>query len=714
MTNIIELIKNKNIKELNNAIIKDKKIDLNVKDSHYNYFIYFVLLYNFEDTLDLLLKRDIRLDILDTDGRNILYIPIKFSYNSMLKKVLEYDSKNVGINIIDIKDKFGLTAIEYSVIFNNYPAFELLLEYKSHLGGTIFHIAIQYNRLDFFIKLLNSVPDITFFTEDNETLLQFCIINDRFDFINYVLKKKINIDNQDNLNGLTALHQSIIKNKLSAVQLLISYGAKIDIQDYYGNSALHYAISEKNLDIVKSILKYNPDFNKINIDGNTALHMYLENDGLAGHDGNKSSTQYYDKDILEILLIHTDLNIQNNTGTTCLKKIIELDLFHKYTDILKEKELNFFIEDNNGEDMSATLDDKEIFEIAIESYYSTLMKTEDLTEDWEKWCSKSLLDKLKTLNYNKTDSKEICKAKIKEVIKGEKRTIPKHSHLNLVLDNGIFVNNCFYVGIPLDIIFGLLYLIKVFKKQKLGLILDYPLTINHQLENYYQKIGIDYPFKMEFSNCEILWSFQKIFYPSYFDFEIEKKMKDSEVDFITIPIGIELTNGSHANILFIDKKNRTIERFEPNGANAPVGLNYNPTLLDTLLETKFSEYNLNFVKPSDFLPIIGFQTLENIEMKSKKLGDPNGYCALWCTWWVYHRMKNPKVNNKELALGLIQAIKMENKSFRNLIRNFSYYIVKYRDEVLKKFNLDINDWMVNEVTSKQIDSIEKVILHNIN
>jgi len=527
-------------------------------------------------------------------------------------------------------------------------------------------------------------------------------------------KKKINIDNQDNLNGLTALHQSIIKNKLSAVQLLISYGAKIDIQDYYGNSALHYAISEKNLDIVKSILKYNPDFNKTNIDGNTALHMYLENDGPAGHDGNKSSIQYYEKDILEILLIHTDLNIQNNNGTTCLKKIIELDLFHKYADILKEKELNFFIEDNNGEDMSNSLDDKKIFEIAIESYYSTLMKTEDLTEDWEKWCSKSLLDKLKTLNYNKTDSKEICKAKIKEVIKGEKRTIPKHSHLDLILDNGIFVNNCFYVGIPLDIIFGLLYLIKIFKKQKLGLILDYPLTINHQLENYYQKLGIDYPFKMEFSNCEILWSFQKIFYPSYFNFEIEKKMKDSEVDFITIPIGIELTNGSHANILFIDKKNRTIERFEPNGANAPVGLNYNPTLLDTLLETKFSEYNLNFVKPSDFLPIIGFQTLENIEIKSKKLGDPNGYCALWCTWWVYHRMKNPKVNNKDLALGLIQAIKMENKSFRNLIRNFSYYIVKYRDEVLKKFNVDINDWMVNEVTTKQIDSIEKVILHNIN
>ena len=720
MTNIIELIKNKNIKELNNTIIQNKKIDLNVKDNHYNYFIYFVLLYNLEDTLDLILKREIRLDILDSDGRNILYIPIKFSYDSMLTKILIHDAKNIGINIIDIKDKLGLTAIQYTIIFNNSKAFDILLKYNPNLminnnqGLNIFHIAIQYNRPELFIKLLNSVTDLHFFTQEKETLLQYAIINDRFDFINYILKRKINIDNQDDLNGLTALHQIIIKNNLDIVRLLINNGANINIQDFYGNTCLHYAISEKNIEIIKLILKYNTIYNITNIDGNTALHMYLDNDGIAGNE-QKSNNHYINKDILETLIINTDLNIQNNHGITCLKKIIDLDLFHKYATILKDKELNFFIEDNNDEDMSNSLNDEKIFEIAIESYYLNLIKKEDnLIEDWEKWCSKSLIDKLKTLKPNmKLDSKEICKAKIKDVILTEKRSIPKFSKLNLILDNGIFINNCFYIGIPLDILFGLLYLFKTFKNQNLGLILDYPLTINHQLENYYQKIGIDYPFKMEFSNCEILWSFQKIFYPSYFDFELAKKMKDTSIDFITIPIGIELSNGSHANILFIDKQNKTIERFEPNGANHPVGLNYNPNLLDNLLESKFIEYNLNFLKPSDFLPTIGFQILENVEAKCKKLGDPNGYCALWCTWWVYHRLKNPTVNNKELAVGLIQTIKMENKSFRNLIRNFSYNIVKYRDEVLKKFDVDINDWMVNEVTSKQIDSIEKVILHNI-
>ena len=295
MTNIIELIKNKNIKELNNTIIKNKKIDLNVKDAHYNYFIYFVLLYNLEDTLDLLLKREIRLDILDSDGRNILYIPIKFSYDSMLTKILSHDSKNIGINIIDIKDKLGLTAIQYTVIFNNNNAFDILLKHNLNLminnnqGLNVFHIAIQYNRPELFIKLLNSVTDISFLTREKETLIQYCILNDRFDFINYILKKKINLDNQEEINGLTALHQVIIKNNQEVVNLLISYGANINVQDFYGNTCLHYAISEKNIEIVKIILKYNTNYNTTNIDGNTALHMYLDNEGIAGNEVKKNN-----------------------------------------------------------------------------------------------------------------------------------------------------------------------------------------------------------------------------------------------------------------------------------------------------------------------------------------------------------------------------------------------------------------------------------------
>ena len=41
---LIELIKNKNIKELISVIKKNRDINLNVTDSNYNYFIYAVVL----------------------------------------------------------------------------------------------------------------------------------------------------------------------------------------------------------------------------------------------------------------------------------------------------------------------------------------------------------------------------------------------------------------------------------------------------------------------------------------------------------------------------------------------------------------------------------------------------------------------------------------------------------------------------------------------
>ena len=170
---LIELIKNKNIKELISVIKKNRDINLNVTDSNYNYFIYYVILYNEEELLDLILKRNIILDILDTDGRNILYIPIKFSYNQLLIKLIEKDEQNIGLPIIDIKDTLGLTALHYSIIFNNYEAFKILLE-KSNIfinnnqNLNAFHICIQYNRINMFIDMLSNISELFINTNNNE------------------------------------------------------------------------------------------------------------------------------------------------------------------------------------------------------------------------------------------------------------------------------------------------------------------------------------------------------------------------------------------------------------------------------------------------------------------------------------------------------------------------------------------------------------------
>jgi len=699
MEKLIELIKNKNVKELEKILKNDKKINLNLIEDNSESLLFYILLFNYENILDIVLTRNIRIDLLDSDGKSILFNPIKLGYLSMLKKLLIYDSKNIGINILDIKDKYGLTPLHYTILFNKFNEFKLLIDYNAnylaHNNDNLnsFFLCIKYNRINFFIYLLNlekSLTELNFYNNDKYSLLHYSIKHEKYDFIDLILTKKININAQEENSGLTALHMAIIKNNKKVVNKLIMNGINfnINVQDYYGNSALHYAISEKDDEIIKIIIKHNPNYNLINVDGDTALHNYLDDNSL-------------NKDILKILIQNTNLNIQNNKGITCLKNILELDLFIPYFEIIEKKELNFFIEDNLGNDISTFLEDKTILKHAINSYYNEIINLDNksLREKWEKIC------KLK-------QKPEECKNKISEVIKYEKRSLPKLNNLKLFLDNGIYTDACFYTGIPLDIVFGLVFLYEKFKKENFSLLLDYPLTVNEPLEKYYEKIGYDYPFKLEFSNCEIIWSFQRIFYPTFFDFELSKKMKDTHIKKIAIPLAIELSNGSHANMLLIDKENMTVERFEPNGANYPIGLNYNPNFLDTTLENKFSEYHLEYISPDKFLPIIGFQILENNEEnKCKKLGDPNGFCGVWCTWWVYHRLNNPKIKNNELANLLIKNIKMENMSFKNLIRNFAFNIVELRDKILKKYKININDWMVSNINLETINQIEKEILN---
>ena len=188
--------------------------------------------------------------------------------------------------------------------------------------------------------------------------------------------------------------------------------------------------------------------------------------------------------------------------------------------------------------------------------------------------------------------------------------------------------------------------------------------------------------------------------------------KNSNNRLLIIPIGIELAQGSHANILIYDKKNNTIERFEPNGKEHPLNFYYNPNLLDTYLHKTFEKYFLNvkYLKPSDFLPKIGFQLYDaNETKKTKIIGDPGGYCVAWCFWYAYNRALYIDIPPDQLVITLIIAIKKKNQLFRDVIRSFAKNITNIRDDILIKVDIDINDWINNNVTSEQVKHVHELI-----
>ena len=165
--------------------------------------------------------------------------------------------------------------------------------------------------------------------------------------------------------------------------------------------------------------------------------------------------------------------------------------------------------------------DENIIDIFVKKYYKSLSETEkkDL-ETWEKHC----LDKnYKTLenDYNikkhtknfKNEEKCFTIIKRKLLLKEKYRSTKKDRVVKL--NNGIPMNDCYYTGSSIDVIYGLIYLNN--NLTEIDILIEYPLTENKKLEEYYAKMNLDYPYKLDFSNFEINWFPVVIFYPSYLD-----------------------------------------------------------------------------------------------------------------------------------------------------------------------------------------------------
>ena len=399
---------------------------------------------------------------------------------------------------------------------------------------------------------------------------------------------------------------------------------------------------------------------------------------------------------------------------------------------LKKKKINAYIKNNLNKNAFNYITDEEnnqFLDLLTESYINILR-----TDNNAKWkneidiiCKSNLSYKNFVSLKEKIDleiddtklvksSSDICPTIIKENIIKKKISFPLKIK-NYCIDLEIEKVNMFvtYTGITLDIIFGMIYILKNYNN-----IVTTSLTLsfknNDKLNKYYMKHEEREVSDDEFLNIEIIWNNQNMLFPDILDEIVNKFKSDKEKRFLIIPIGIELSKDSHANIVFYDKETNEIERFEPNGSTFPFKFNYNPELLDKLLKEKFSDYfpNLNYFSPNDYLPKIGFQLLEAYDFyKTKKIGDPGGFCAAWCTWYTFMRIKYSNIDRKKLCIKLISKIKEENLSFKNLIRNFASKIVSLRDSTLTDANLDINDWLNSNYEKHKLEKLILLIQQQI-
>ena len=662
----------------------NRSFNINLTDSNGNYFIQQIIIKNYPALFYYILKNfpNTNLDVLDKDSRSICYYIIRLNRTKFIDILLEFIESFVGFPIMELKDDDGYYSLSYAIIFNNYDIFVKLYNSNkidifknTNKGDTLLHLAVKFKNSKIISFLIDKKFPINSVNNNLETVAHYFVtFFPTYKNINSILQN-YDITYKEKNFGLSTLHLIAINQPFLLLNIK-NINTDLNIVDYYGNSIIFYLVIEKHFEILEKIIdKYNDyiDYSILNINGDTILHLYLQSKNI-------------NKKILTTIIKQSNLNIQNNQGNTpihlFLKKKFDITL-------LKDKLFNIFILNNDGENILDLVSNKKEFIENVSLYLGNyLSKNKNLAKvDWEKQCIK---------NNN-------CQKIIFKYLTQEKKYPPfaNIDNRKIILDHNLPVKQCQYAGINLDILFGLLF---IKYNTKANIILEFPLTVNKPLLETFKNNGIVFKYDVDFINIQICWAFQQLIFPSFLNTEKDFKNITKLSGFTIIPIGIYLENGAHSNILIIDHNKKIIERFEPKGANPPMDFNYNPNKLDFLLEQKFNITNYKYIKPDKYLPPIGFQFLESLEITSCNIGDPNGFCAVWCVWWAYHKIVN-NVDSKLLADKLIHKIKLGNYSFKEIIRNFSTKITSLRDKHLKDINLDINLWFQGKYDKTHIDKL---------
>jgi ankyrin repeat protein len=683
VSELFNLIKNQKWNNIK-SILKNKNnnIDVNIRDNNKNYLMHYAILYNNIEITELLLENNAKIDIIDIDGRCILYYPVKYNYYDMLSLLLIYNKKNIGVSIIDIVDKDGNTPLHYSIFFTNIDMVKLLLKnnadvnIKNNRGYNALHMAIYVKNIELCKIILNYNIYIDAVTNTGETPLHLATTFQLYDICELLLINGVDPNINDFDNELTSIIYSVVLNDIKLFKLLLKYNASLILQDIYGNSALHYIIIEDNIELFKIAIEYDINPNIYNINSKIPIHIALE---LLN-----KNTLYYVTHLIE----KSDVNVQNNHGNTIMHLLSISDLWKdkQIQAALLKKNINIFIKNANNLLAIEFIDnaDKNNFLNLISKIYQNQLKN----------------------NKNKFYSIDNIK---QNIIDNNISYLHTETSIIQLNNNDKCVKYTTFVGIALDIMSGLLFLLQ--KYNNICCILQTNYQDHPQLEEYYKSMGKINNNKKNYINFELLWSFHKLFYPLNFEENIKKCIKKSKYNFIIIPLGIEIFNNNHSNYLIYDISKNEIERFEPNGTHNPNKLNYNFKLLDVLLKNKFSEINnIKYIPPIDFLPRIGFQILDAVEKHThQNIGDPGGFCAVWSIWYVDMRLKYNTIHRKELVESIIKLVKINNISFKNMIRTYSKTITTYRDDILKHANIDINNWIGDNLPDDKIDIVNNKI-----
>ena len=738
---VFSLIYDEKWKEIEEILKFDDSVDVNMLDENGKYFMNYAIIHNKIDIVSLLINKGAKLDIYDSDGKTILYIPIEFKYKKMLELLLFFNKSSIGKSLVEHKDNMGRIPLHYSIMSNNVSFCRILLDSTSDVnlydvnGDNSLILAVRNQYVDVCRLILEFNPNIDYKNvKTGETALIVATKLKNKELVKMLLKNGANPSLYDMENEYSSLNYSIIYKSPDIFKILLRHNANINHQDYYGNSILHNIILKKSLEFLDLFIDEKGvqllNVNQHNIDLKLPLHLIFE------------KNLHINDRYMEYFIYSSDLNFIDSNKVSILHLLIKNELWKKYIKILVKKKLDIFTVNSKGEMPVLLIKNKKDLELLLDvvtkSYINLLGGSNIIWDtEWENMCKKidDLTDsQIKSLTkLGSGDKSNICYNIIYGKLKKQTEIYIKNSEKGDVsydnsksftsypskksqrcitsVRNDTVVDYCKFYGISLDILFGVIYILN--KHPNTCSILSSSSVHNKKLFEYYKSAGISTN-TGGFINFEIVWANKELHLFEGFVDRIMDCVKQNK-EYIIIPIGIELDNGNHANYIVYDIVKSEVERFEPYGYSNPSGFNYEPDKLDERIYNIFKNINdkIKYFKPKDYMPKIGFQLLDAVESQTSKVGDPGGFCALWSIWYVDMRIMYGRFERTELVRELIKDIKNNNLSFKNVIRNYSKDVVMLRDELFDKVKVNINDWINNTMSKEQYNDMINYITEQI-
>ena len=751
-------------------LLLEKKVRIDITDDNSKSILYHVIKFSYIDILIKLLDQDkitvgkSILEIKDKEDNIPLFYAIKFFNLQCVEIILKY-TNNFYIKNID-----GDNALHLAIKSENFDLFKLISSYFNDLksrnsqGESYLHIIIKYkcyDILEYFIEKYHTNSNFTQILnyvefKYNFTILHYISISLDIQSLlilsHYKLIELIEGNIQDNsgnifyhyfINNIINIQKltvELVKNIMALNDIFKKIKFNINLYNIDGNTSAHIFFSNinffstNNLYVLINWIGEKIDMNIQNFEGESVFYIIVKNNYwkqinnilinkkldifIIAEDSKIIFDFIEKKDYDEFLKIITQsyLNqlVDPKTSTKWIdywdnrcKKIVKLN-------DLNETELELI--KNIGITSSSDVKDKS----------SKLSKLSKSTKSDENICYDIIYNKLIKSIENFIDTKDIF----------ENNSYPVSNKFIKLISNYPTVVISTFSGSTIDVLSGLIYLGKKFnetKKNYLTSSLDLlknkddiiDCSVNESNLFAGNKNHANKSNKVcEIIDFEILWINKNILVPSSKTFSIDKiiqwmgKNKSTDIyRWFVIPLGIEQKSYSHANYIIVDLINMEIERFEPHGSHHPEGLNYEPDLLDSVISDYFNNLgigNFNYFKPTDYLEKIGFQIKEINELKSDYIGDPNGFCALWCIWWTDMRLSNPEIPRNKLVKRLNRELINGKYSYKKLIRDYSGYIITIRDKLFLKANTNINEWINDTIPEKNIQLLNQSILEEIN